>query len=64
MLPEELPTNKMGIMEETAEMVLEKKNLHETPPHCSTLEVYNETHILFPCILRRMWSNLLRIDLR
>ena len=48
MLPEELPTNKMGIMEETAEMVLEKKNLHETPPHCSTLEVYNETPIFIP----------------
>ena len=45
-LPEELVTYKMGVTEETIELVLAKKK-HPTPPsRCSTLEVYDETPIL------------------
>ena len=45
MLPKELANNTMVITEETVDTILSKKASTRGKYHCSTLEVYNETHI-------------------
>ena len=42
LLTQKIALDRMVIMEETVATILLGKNMHEKPPPCSTLEVYNK----------------------
>ena len=46
LLTQKIALDRMVIMEETVATILLGKNMHEKPPPCSMLEVYNKMPIL------------------
>ena len=62
MLPEELVTNKTGVMEETIDTVLAVKHPHAKKTTVICWRCTTKRLFLFIWILHIMWLNILRVN--